>query len=310
MLHRALGELSRSVRTGVLVVAGPTASGKTGLAIDLARTFDAEIVSADSRQIYRDMPIGTAAPTPEQLAAVPHHLVGFLDPRERYSAARFSSDALDAISDIHARGKRAIVVGGTGFYIRALTGAVDLAPQYDEGVRQRLAHEARLHDAQFLYDWLVLRDPRRAAMLEPSDTYRVLRALEVALSPPQAILREQKLRSLATEGIPFYKVFLEVDQAQLERRIEHRTGTMLERGLLDEAERIGEDAVAASAVGYPQALAYLRGACTFAELRALLVRATRRYAKRQATWFRSEPDTRRLAPPGVEHAAREKLGWV
>ncbi len=309
MLHRALGEVSRVVQTGVLVLAGPTASGKTDLAIDLARTFDAEIVSADSRQIYREMPIGTAAPTPEQLAAVPHHLVGFLDPRERYSAARFSTDALEAIAGIHARGKRAVVVGGTGFYIRALTGSVDLAPQYDESVRERLAHEARFHDAQFLYDWLVLRDPRRAAMLSSGDTYRVLRALEVALSP-QAILREQKLRSLATAGIPFFKVFLEVDQAQLDTRIERRTDAMLERGLLDEAQRIGEDAVAASAVGYPQALAYLRGQCTFAELRALLIRATRRYAKRQATWFRSEPDTRWLAPAGVERVAREKLGWV
>src|SRR5436305_675418 len=118
--------------SGVLVIAGPTASGKTELAIAIAQRYGAEIVSADSRQIYRDMPIGTAAPTPQQLAAVPHHLVGFLDPHERYSAAHFAADAASAIQDIHARGNRAIVAGGTGFYIRALTGAVDLAPQHDE----------------------------------------------------------------------------------------------------------------------------------------------------------------------------------
>jgi tRNA dimethylallyltransferase len=317
VFHRAVRQFSGPLRTahgdvsapnGVLVLAGPTASGKTDLAIALARRFDAEIVSADSRQIYRDMPVGTAAPTQEQLSAVPHHLIGFLDPRERYSAARFSSDAVAVIHDIHARGKRAIVAGGTGFYIRALTGAVSLAPQYDEGVRARLAHEARLHDEQFLYDWLVLRDPRRAAVLYPGDAYRVLRALEVALAP-KATLRETPLQSLVTENIPFVKIFLKVGDAELDTRIERRTAAMVERGLLEEAERIGEDAVAANAVGYPQALAYLRGWCTREEMQLLLVRATRRYAKRQATWFRSEPDTRWLEPPQIEQAAREMLGW-
>lgn len=298
-----------SAASGVLILAGPTASGKTDLAIALARRFDAEIVSADSRQIYRDMPIGTAAPAPEQLGAVPHHLVGFLDPQERYSAARFSSDAVAAIKEIHARGRRAIVAGGTGFYIRALTGAVDLAPQFDESVRARLAHETRLHDRDFLYHWLVVRDPRRAAMLHAGDEYRVLRALEVALAP-EARLRETAIESLVTQGIPFVKTFLKIDEAELDKRIEHRTSAMLENGLLEEAERIGEDAVAANAVGYPQALAYLRGWCTREEMQKLLVRATRRYAKRQATWFRSEPDTLWVEAPALEQAAREKLGWV
>ncbi|HLI96557.1 MAG TPA: tRNA (adenosine(37)-N6)-dimethylallyltransferase MiaA [Candidatus Baltobacteraceae bacterium] len=298
------------MRTGVLVLAGPTGSGKTDLAISLAKRFDAEIVGADSRQIYRGMPIGTAAPTPEQMAAVPHHLIGFLDPHERYSAARFSTDAIRAIEEIHARGKRAIVAGGTGFYVRALTGAVELAPQYDESLRERLAHEAKLHDPQFLYDWLTVRDPKRAAMLHAGDAYRVLRALEVALAPPQSTLRAEPLRSLASSGIPFLKVFLEVDLAELDRRIEARTDAMLQSGLLDEAERVGGDAVAASAVGYPQALAYVRGWCTYDELRMLLVRATRRYARRQATWFRSEPQTQSAHADELERLAREKLGWV
>lgn len=298
------------MRTGVLVLAGPTASGKTDLAIELAKRFDAEIVGADSRQIYRGMPVGTAAPTPEQLGAIPHHLIGFLDPRERYSAARFSAEATRIIQDIHARGKRAIVAGGTGFYIRALTGAVDLAPQYDEALRERLAHEAKLHDEQFLYNWLIVRDPRRAAMLHAGDAYRVLRALEVALAPKDAKLRDAPLLSLASEGVPMLKVFLQVDTAELDRRIEQRTDAMLLGGLIEEAERVGAQAVAANAVGYPQALAYTRGWCTHDELRTLLARATRRYARRQATWFRSEPHTQWVDAAGVERLAREKLGWV
>lgn len=296
-------------REAVLVLSGATASGKTDLAIRLAQRFGAEIVNADSRQIYRGMPVGTAAPAPTQLQAAPHHLVGFLDPQERYSAARFASDATAHVRDILARGRRAIVCGGTGFYVRALTGAVELAPQYDEGVRTRLAHEARIHEPEFLHAWLSQRDPRRAAMLQPGDAYRVLRALEIALAPA-ARIREEPLRSLASEHIPFVKVFIHVPPEELERRIERRTAAMLEHGLIEEAERIGAAAVAANAVGYPQALAYLSGWCTRGELFTLLVRATRRYAKRQAAWFRSEPETQWLTPAELEGTARELLGWV
>jgi tRNA dimethylallyltransferase len=296
--------------SGVLILAGPTASGKSDLAISLAQRFDAEIVGADSRQIYAGMPIGTAAPDELQRAAVPHHLVDFLDPHERYSAARFAGDATAVVKDIHRRGKRAIVAGGTGFYVRALTGAVDLSPAYDTDLRARLAREAKIHPVEFLYEWLRLRDPRRAAMLERGDEYRILRALEVTLAQPHQTQRSEPLRTLVTDGVPFLKVFLEIDQTELDARIERRTDVMLERGLIEEAERIGGDAVAASAVGYPQALAYLRGESTHDELRRTLVRATRRYAKRQQSWFRSEPQTVWAVPERVEALAREKLGWV
>lgn len=294
---------------GVLILAGPTASGKTDLAIALAGEFGAEIVGADSRQIYRGMPLGTAAPSPEQRAAVAHHLVAFLDPAERYSAARYAGDALAAIESIHARGKRAIVVGGTGFYIRALTGGVLLAPQYDAEVRARLATEARRHDAAFLHGWLAARDPRRAAMLPASDTYRVLRALEVALAP-QSLRDDRPLRSLPAAGLAFQTLYLEIDPSELDARIARRTDAMLACGLIEEAERVGATAVAASAVGYPQALAYLRGWCTRTELRSLLVRATRRYAKRQGTWFRSEPNVLHVTRERAAGAAREKLQWA
>ncbi len=300
-----------AARSAVLVLAGPTASGKTELAVALARRFDAEIVGADSRQIYAGMPLGTAAPAAAQLAAVPHHLIGFLDPHERYSAARFAADALRAIDDIHARGKRAIVAGGTGFYVRALCGDVALSNAYEPALRQRLAREARLHPAEVLHAWLSARDPARALQVAPSDPYRLVRALEIALAPAQAPDERPSLRS---GGIPYRKFALEIPDAALDERIAVRVDAMLAGGFIEEAERIGAGAVAADAVGYPQALAYLAGFANAAELRALLVRATRRYAKRQRTWLRSEPDVTFVASDAAEatlaRAARELPGWA
>lgn len=292
----------------MLLLAGATASGKTELAIELARRFDAEIVGADSRQVYREMPIGTAMPTLEQLAQVPHHCVGFLDPHERYSAARYARDALHAIDDILRRGKRAIVAGGTGFYLRALCGGVELSRQYDPALRWRLAGEARLHSPEFLHGWLSHRDRARAAAIHPRDTYRVLRALEIALTPGEERLASP-LPTLRSRGMRWMTVFLDVSIAELDARIARRCARMLEAGLVEEAQRVGAGAVAASAVGYPQALSYLRGWCTRSELRAQLERATRRYARRQRAWFRGEPDTAWMAARGVTEVVREKLGW-
>lgn len=309
MLHRALGELSGHVPPGVLILCGPTASGKTALAVDLAQRFGAEIVNADSRQIYRGMPIGTAAPSEKQMQDVPHHLFAILDPHERYSAARYASDAVRAVQQILARGRRVIVAGGTGFYVRALCGGAVLAPEYDPSLRARLAHETRIHEPEFLHEWLRTRDPQRAAALHAQDRYRVARALEIALAPPASRLREHAVPSLASRGIRTLKVFLQIGAADLDARIAARTQRMLESGFIEEAERL-RDAVAGDALGYPQAVAYLEGLCTYEELRALLARATRRYAKRQQTWFRHEPETQWLPAPGVAQAAREMLGWV
>jgi tRNA dimethylallyltransferase len=296
---------------GVLILAGPTASGKTELALQLAERFGAEIVGADSRQIYRGMPIGTAAPRAAQLARVPHHLIAFLDPHERYSAARFVFDARRAIDDIAARGRRAIVVGGTGFYVRALCGDVALDAAYDPALRARVAAEARVHPPDALAAWLAALAPARAAAIAPNDPYRVARALEIALAGRTERASEREpLPTLRAGGIPFAKLVLEIDPAVLAGRIEARVDAMLSAGLVEEAERVGSDAVAADAVGYREALAYAAGWSTAAELRAQLIRATRRYAKRQTTWFRSEPGVVRVSAAGCEAAARERLGWA
>lgn len=288
---------------GVLILTGQTASGKSALALELAERFGAEIVGADSRQIYRGMPVGTAAPSDADRARVRHHLVEFLDPRERYSAARFVADALAAIDGVHARGKRAIVAGGTGFYVRALAGDVTLSPAYDAALRERLAREARVHPPDVLFDWLRALAPARAATIAANDPYRIMRALEIALVERGAVRRMPAADSTAptgtddpaarqnlkTRGIGFRKLYLDVPPEVLERRIIARVDAMLANGFIEEAERIGADVVAADAVGYREALGFLAGFSTRAELRAHLIRNTRRYAKRQATWFRTEP---------------------
>ncbi len=294
---------------GVLVLAGQTCAGKTALAIELAERFDAEIVGADSRQIYRGMPIGTAAPTPAERARVPHHLVGLLEPHERYSAARFSHDAVRAVEAIEARGKRTIVVGGTGFYIRALTGDVTLSSAYDEAVRSRLARETRLHPPEVMHAWLAARAPERAAVLAPGDRYRVARALEVTLASDAEPSPQAAVPTLRSLGKRVLKLVLDLPAETLEERITARVDAMLEAGFIEEAERVGPDAVAANAVGYPQALAFLAGRSTEAELRAALVRATRRYAKRQGTWFRYEPGARFVRATDVTSVVRAELGW-
>jgi tRNA dimethylallyltransferase len=316
---------SAPVLSGVLVLTGQTASGKSALALQLAEKFEAEIVGADSRQIYRGMPIGTAAPSAAEQSRVPHHLVGFLDPHERYSAARFVRDALAAIDGIHARGRRALVVGGTGFYVRALAGDVALSPVRDEALRERLAREARVHPTEALAEWLHALAPDRAATVPPGDAYRVTRALEIALAErathstasvndataPDAAARPAD--SLRGRGISCRKLYLDIAPEALQARIAARVDAMLAAGLPDEAERIGADAVAADAVGYREALAYLVGFSTADELRAHLIRNTRRYAKRQATWFRIEPDLVRIDAQNAfaEAAAHahELPGW-
>lgn len=301
--------------SGVLILAGPTASGKTDLAIALAERFDAEIVGADSRQVYRGMSIGTAAPTLAQRARVPHHLVEFLDPSERYNAARFAADAIAAIDAIARRGKRAIVVGGTGFYVRALTGDVELAAAYDAPLRARLAREVRSHPIEVLHAWLAAVDPRRASVLAPTDAYRIVRALEIALAGREgrrdlaAPTENRAQPSLRAAGIAFVKVVLDVAPSVLDERIARRVDGMLAAGLVAEAARVGPAAVAADAVGYPQIFAYLAGFAAPHELREALARATRRYAKRQRTWFRSEPGVRFSAPDEVAAITRAALGW-
>ena len=285
------------------MLVGATGSGKSELALTIARANDAEIVGADSRQIYRGMRVGTAAPDDAAQRAVPHHCIEFLDPRERYSAAQYARDAIAAVREIRSRKRNVLIVGGTGFYLRVLKGEVELGARADDATRTRLAREAQCHPPEVLHEWLASRDPRRAAELHHGDRYRILRALEIVLAGCRP--SEGAIPSLRSEGIAFRSIALNVPLRELDARIEARARAMFAGGLLDEAQRLGADAVAADAVGYPQALAYLRGHATSDEAQSALSRATRRYARRQLAWFRRERDIEWLSPPEALRAAEE-----
>ncbi len=287
----------------VLAVTGPTATGKTALGVALARQYGGEIVSCDSMQIYRGLPVGTAQPTPEELAAAPHHLVGFLDVREPFSVSDYVELAAETIRSIHARGKLPILVGGTGLYARSLLRGFTFEDDCrDEDLRRELFSRAEKEGPEALYRELEVLDPDGAKEIHPNNVKRVIRALEycrLAGEPFSA----QAQRSRQAE--PPYKSLLLClsfrDREELYRRIELRVDRMLEGGLLQEAESFyrlcrtcGTPPTAAQAIGYKELFPYFAGEKSLEEAVEDLKRESRRYAKRQITWFSREPEARFL----------------
>jgi len=274
-----------------LVLAGPTASGKSTLAMALAQRIELEIISVDSAQVYRGMDIGTAKPSPAERAQVPHHLIDILDPAARYSAARFASDATRLIGEINQRGRVALLVGGTMLYLKALLQGLDNLPEADPGVRAAIDARAAARGWPALHAELARVDPATAARLAPHDAQRIQRALEVWQVTGQALSRLQGQRPQA--GLPLPLIALEpAERGWLHARIAERFEQMLERGLLDEvrALRARGDLHAAlpsmRCVGYRQAWAALDSGA-LAGLRERGIAATRQLAKRQLTWLRS-----------------------
>ena len=272
-----------------LVICGPTSVGKSAIALAVASQLGAEIVNADSRQIYRGMDVGTGMPTAGDLALVPHHLYGFLDPAHRYSAARYVHDAGEAIHGIWSRGRLPIVVGGTGFYIEALTGSMPLdRPPGEDALRARLRFEANVHPPGVLWEWLLAIAPERAAETRAGDSYRIMRALEAEL----AGRGERVVRAPVSDvggTVRGEVVVLRLARERLRARIASRVQAMFAQGLVAEAEAVraaAGDAPALSGLGYAEALTLLDGLATEAEALASTIRRTRSYAKRQETWFR------------------------
>ncbi|HET9343005.1 MAG TPA: tRNA (adenosine(37)-N6)-dimethylallyltransferase MiaA [Candidatus Eremiobacteraceae bacterium] len=280
--------MNASSQPRALAICGPTAAGKSAIALEVARALDGEIVNADSRQIYRGLTVGTGVPSREALASVPHHLFQFVDPCERYSAGAFVRDANAVMGAIDERGRLPIVVGGTGLYIEALGGSMPMDRRAaDEVVRTRVRVEASVHEHATLYEWLGVIGPDDAKRVPSNDRYRTLRAIESVLASRAGEPSHPNSAPLATRRLDI--VVLDLDSAVLAERIAARARGMFEKGIVDEALAVSgrcPQAPALTGLGYAEALAWSRGEMTRAEAIASTINRTLRYAKRQRTWFR------------------------
>jgi len=278
----------------IIIILGPTAVGKTDLALDLATGFCGEIICADSMQVYRHLDIGTSKPTREERARVPHHLIDIVDPDGEFSAALFSRQAGDIIGDLHGR-RTVIVAGGTGLYIRALTGGIIEGPGTDEDRRKLYRERLESQDREVLYARLQEMDPEAAGRIHPHDGVRIIRALEIAELAGEPISEKHRRHGFRQVRYECLKVGLYRDREELYRRIDSRAGQMVEAGLVRETERIlrlgyDENIKPLQSLGYRYFIQYIKGKMTLDEALRSMQRDTRHYARRQMTWFRGEGD--------------------
>lgn len=279
----------------VLAIVGPTAVGKSALAMTVAEHAGAEIVSGDALQVYRGFDIGTAKPSAAERSRVAHHLIDVLDPTERFSAGRFATMARDALAEIARRGRPALVVGGSGLYLRALLAGIAPLPPADPALRVSLDRRLEAEGLPALRRELERRDPVTAARLGAADRQRILRALEVVLATGRPLSSWLADRPFGLEPLPARRVGLTLPRALLYDRIEARVRRMIDAGWLDEVRRllsegVPREAPAFQAIGYAQWVRHLAGELDEEDAFRRIVVATRRYAKRQETWFRRESD--------------------
>jgi tRNA dimethylallyltransferase len=297
--------VSEGVKVPLVVIAGPTGVGKTAVAAALAKRVAIEVVSADSRQVYRGMDVATGKPSPETRRQVAHHLVDVVDPDDRYQAARFRVDSAAAIDAIRARGHLPVVVGGTGLYVRALLRGLDPAPPADPDFRRELAAIAAAEGRASLHARLSLAAPGVAQRLHPNDHVRVVRALEMARAGASALAQERWREPIDSYNVTYFG--LTMDRETLARRLAARAASFVEAGLRVEVERLlarGYDPTLPSlqSIGYREFVRVVRDGLDPAEALRLMQRDTVRYAKRQWTWFAREP--------GIEWLDVERAGGV
>ena len=298
----------------LIIVLGPTGVGKSERALDLALRFGAEIISADSQQVYRYMDIGTAKPSKEQRERIPHHLIDVVNPDQEFNAAIYRNLATEIAYKLSDRGKRIIVCGGTGLYIKALTKGLFAAPGGDPQIRQALEWELEEHGTDSLYHRLEQVDPESAARIHPNDRQRIGRALEVYHATGQRISDWQREHGFNDLLFEVLKVGLERQRSELYDRIDRRCEFMIQSGLLDEVNNLvgmgfGLDLKAMQSVGYRHMGLFLRGRMSLDNAVSLMKRDTRRLAKRQLTWFHSDREIRWCDPEAhrgdVEDAVRK-----
>ena len=280
----------------VIVICGPTASGKTALSIELAKQIHGEIVSCDSMQIYQDMNIGTAKPTPEEMQGIKHYLIGYVSPEQRYSVADYKADAKKAIKEIIKKGKMPIVVGGTGLYLDSLIYEIEYQDiQLDEEYRKKLEEEVEEKGLEALYERAKQIDAIAIEKISPNDKKRILRILEIYHATGRT-KTEQEIESRKKEVEYDYKVYaLDWDRQTLYDRINKRVDMMIEQGLIEEVKQILDKydtfPTAMQGLGYKEVVDYLKGDLTKEEMIEKIKMESRRYAKRQLTWFRKNKQT-------------------
>ena len=298
-------------KTKVIVITGPTASGKTELSIKLASYFNGEIINADSMQVYRGMDVGTAKPTLEQRKRIPHHLIDIVNPDEEFNAARYRDMALPLIKDISGRGKACFVVGGTGLYIKALLGGLSQAPPKHPALRESLRREAEEKGLRSLYNRLLKYDPEYALIIHPNDRVRIIRALEIYYilkKRPSELIEEHGFRERAINAL---MLFLNVERPLLYARIDKRCSWMISSGLIEETRRLLIKGYSPylkpmQSIGYRHAVKYIMGEWNMETTLRIMRRDTKRYAKRQITWFKKESDVTWIYP-GEKNLIKEMI---
>jgi tRNA dimethylallyltransferase len=291
-----------------VVVCGPTGIGKTSFAIELARHFDGEIIGADSMQLYRRMDIGTAKPTSAETAAVVHHLVDIIDPDDHFDAEIYADRAYSTVLALTGKGVLPFIVGGTGLYIKALIHGLFQGVRVDADVRRRLKKEAEAQGGPFLHARLKLVDPGAADRIHANDTYRIVRALEIYESTGRRISDTQERHGFEFRRLKTLKIGLHMEREALYQRIDKRVDIMLEKGFLREVQRLMDagyspDLKSMQSLGYRHMIAFLNHTVDWEEAVRTLKRDHRRYAKRQMTWYRADPEIVWLEPGDMEVAA-------
>lgn len=298
----------------LVVLLGPTASGKTALSLAIANQFDGEIVSCDSVAVYRDFEIGTAKPTPGERALVPHHLIDIASPEREYSAGDYQRDARAAIREITARGRLPIVTGGTGLYLRALVEGLFEGPHRSEPLRARLKRSAMRHGAGWLSQLLSRLDAQAASRIHPNDTPKLIRAIEVSLAARRPITEAWRAGAEPLTGYRILRIGLAPERAALYQRIDARARAMFEHGLVAETQQLigkyGAERKIFDALGYRQTRQLLAGELTEAQAIEAAQKGHRNYAKRQFTWFRREPEVMWLAGFGDDPAMQQAAADV
>jgi tRNA dimethylallyltransferase len=301
------------VASPLIAIVGPTAAGKSALALALAREREGEIVCCDSLQVYRGLDIGSAKATAEERAAVPHHLLDVVDPDQAFSAADYARRARAALAGIAGRGRLAVVAGGTGLYLRALLQGLFEGPSRDERLRERLERIAARRGDPRLHRMLAAVDPQAAARIAPRDRVRVVRALEVYRATRRPISEHQRAGSDALRGHDVLTIGLDPPREALRAAVERRTEEMFARGLLAEVQGLldrgyGPELRPLRAIGYRQTTAVLRGETADGEARRAIVAETMKYAKRQMTWFRHQTGATWF--PAPEPALAAARAWL